>query len=675
MKIKKIRIFLIPFLSSLIFFFFVIPLIYYLLSFDLPSLEEIQTYTPPVSTRVLDCKGRLIGEFFEQKRRVVSLNEIPRYLTDALIVVEDKRFYSHPGIDVIRIIGAFFYNLKSLSIRQGASTITKQITRNMFLTHKKDIIRKIKELILAIKLERSYTKEEILERYLNQVYFGYGLYGIEAASQGFFGKSVKDLSLSEACFLVSIIKSPNYYSPYKNFDLVLKRRDFFLKMLYKKKKISEEEYKKALKEKINILPLQKNRQEMGYVMEMVRQYVEDLFGTDYLYKKGLTIYTTIDLDIQREAGIALEKRLREIEENYQFKEKKKSYEEIYKEKKGEISPPNYLQGALVCIENKTGFIKALVGGRDFSHSQLNRAVQTKRQPGSAFKVFVYTAAIDNGYKPSDIIEDSPISIEITGVQEPYEPKNYDYRYIGKITLRKALALSRNVCAVRLIEKLTPEKVCEYAYLMGINSKLRPYYSLALGSSEVSLLEMVRSFATLANLGKKIVPILITKIVDSDGVVLKENYPSSEQVLSPQTAFLVTSMLKSVLDEGTGYLIRRYGYYGIGAGKTGTTDNFTDAWFIGYTPYLTCGIWTGFDKKKKIFEGATGGVVCAPIWAEFMKNVSNFYPNDDFPIPDSIVKLTICNETGYLATPNCPDIREEYFLKGNEPTEYCSEHRF
>ncbi|MEO0097362.1 MAG: PBP1A family penicillin-binding protein, partial [candidate division WOR-3 bacterium] len=616
MKRKKIKIFLIPFLSSLIFFFFVIPLTYYLLSFDLPSLEEIQTYTPPVSTRVLDCKGRLIGEFFEQKRRVVSLNEIPRYLTDALIVVEDKRFYSHSGIDVIRIIGAFFYNLKSLSIRQGASTITQQLARNMFLTYKKDIIRKIKELILAIKLERSYTKEEILERYLNQVYFGYGLYGIEAASQGFFGKSVKDLSLSEACFLISIIKSPNYYSPYKNFDLVLKRRDFFLKMLYEKKKISEEEYKKALKEKINILPLQRNRQEMGYVMEMIRQYIEDLFGTDYLYKKGLTIYTTIDLDLQREASIALEKRLREIEENYQFKEKKKGYEEIYKEKKGEISPPNYLQGALVCVENKTGFIKALIGGRDFFHSQLNRAVQTKRQPGSAFKVFVYTAAIDNGYKPSDIIEDSPISIDITGVQEPYEPKNYDYRYIGKITLRKALALSRNVCAVRLIEKLTPEKVCEYAYLMGINSKLRPYYSLALGSSEVSLLEMVRSFATLANLGKKIVPILITKIVDNDGVVLKENYPSSEQVLSSQTAYLVTAMLKSVLDEGTGYLIRRYGYYGIGAGKTGTTDNFTDAWFIGYTPYLTCGIWTGFDKKKKIFEGATGGVVCAPIWAEF-----------------------------------------------------------
>lgn len=675
MKRKKFKIFLIPFLSSLIFFFLIIPLIYYLLSFDLPSLEEIQTYTPPISSRVLDCKGRLLGEFFEQKRKIVSLKEIPPYLIDALITVEDKRFYSHPGIDVIRIIGALFYNLKSLSIKQGASTITQQLARNMFLTYKKDISRKIKELILAIKLERTYTKEEILERYLNQVYFGYGFYGIETASEGFLGKSVKDLSLSEACFLVSIIKSPNYYSPYKNFDLVLKRRDFFLKMLYKNKKISEKEYEKALREKINLLPLQRNRQEVGYIMEMVRQYVEDLFGTDYLYKKGLTIYTTIDLDIQREASIVLEKRLREIEENYQFKEKKKNYDELFKEKKGDVPPPNYLQGALVCIENKTGFIKALIGGRNFFHSQLNRAVQTKRQPGSAFKVFVYTAAIDNGYKPSDIIEDSPISIKITGVQEPYEPKNYDYRYIGKITLREALALSRNVCAVRLIEKLSPEKVAEYAYLMGINTKLRPYYSLALGSSEVSLLEMVRSFATLANGGKKIVPILVTKIMDSDGIVLKENYPSAEQVLSPQTAFLVTTMLKSVLDEGTGYLIRRYGYYGIGAGKTGTTDNFTDAWFVGYTSYLTCGIWVGFDKKKKIFEGATGGVVCAPIWGEFMKNITNFYPNDDFPMPDSIVKLTICKETGYLATPNCPNVREEYFFKGNEPTEYCPKHRF
>ncbi|MCS7250417.1 MAG: PBP1A family penicillin-binding protein [candidate division WOR-3 bacterium] len=675
MKRKTYKLFLICFFLSLIFFFLIIPIIYYLLSSDLPSLEEIQTYLPPVSSRVLDCKGRLIGEFFEQKRKIVSLREIPKYLIDALITVEDKRFYSHCGIDVIRIIGALFYNLKSLSIKQGASTITQQLARNMFLTYKKDIIRKLKELILAIKLERSYTKEEILERYLNQVYFGYGLYGIEAASQGFLGKSASDLTLSEAAFLVSIVKSPNYYSPYKNFDLVLKRRNFFLKMLYKNKKISKEEYEKALEEKINLLPLQRNRQEVGYIMEMVRQYVEDFFGTDYLYKRGLTIYTTIDLDIQREANIALEKRLREIEENYGFKEKKRDYDKLYKEKKGELPPPDYLQGALVCIENKTGFIKALIGGRDFFHSQLNRVVQTKRQPGSAFKVFVYTAAIDQGFKPSDIIEDSPISLEITGVQEPYEPKNYDHRYIGPITLRKALALSRNVCAVRLIEKLTPEKVSEYAYLMGINSKLRPYYSLALGSSEVSLLEMARSFATLANLGKKIVPILITKIVDSDGIVLKENYPSSESVLSPQTAFLVTTMLKSVLDEGTGYLIRKYGYYGIGAGKTGTTDNFTDAWFIGYTPYLTCGIWVGFDKKKKIFEGATGGVVCAPVWGEFMKNVSSFYPQNDFFIPDSIVRLMICEETGDLATSNCLEIREEYFLKGNEPTKYCSKHRF
>jgi penicillin-binding protein 1A len=675
MKRKRLKIFFIPFLVSFIFFFFALPLTYYLLSFNLPTWEEIQSYKPPVSTRVLDCKGRLLGEFFEQKRKVIKLAEIPKYLIEALIVVEDKRFYSHCGIDVIRIIGAFFYNLKSFSIRQGASTITQQLARNMFLTYKRDIIRKLKELVLAIKLEKSYTKEEILERYLNQVYFGYGLYGIETAAQGFLGKSVKDLTLSEACFLISIIKSPSYYSPYKNFDLVLKRRDFFLKMLYKNKKISEEEYEKALKEKINLLPLQRSLQEAGYVLEMVRQYVEDLYGTDYLYKKGLTIYTTIDLDIQREANIALEKNLRDIEENYNLNPKKREYDEIYKEKGSEAPPPNYLQGALVCIENKTGFIKALIGGREFRHSQLNRAIQTKRQPGSAFKVFVYTTAIDNGYKPSDIIEDSPISIEIPGVQEPYEPKNYDYHYIGPITLRKALALSRNVCAVRLIEKLTPQKVCEYAHLMGINSQLRPYYSLALGSSEVSLLEMVRSFATLANLGKKIVPLLITKIVDSDGIVLKENYPTSEQVLSPQTAFIVTSMLKSVLDEGTGYLIRRYGYYGVGAGKTGTTDNFTDAWFIGYTPYLTCGIWVGFDKKKKIFEGATGGVVCAPIWAEFMKNIAYLYPADDFPIPDSIVSLKICNETGDLATPNCPEIREEYFIKGNEPTEYCKKHHF
>ncbi len=651
-------------ISGFSFFFLTIFSLYLTLARDLPTVEDIRRYKPMLVSKVFDNEGKLIYEFGGEKRVFIPLEEIPPIIRDCFIAVEDKRFYSHWGIDLLRLFGALFYNLKSFSFRQGASTLTQQLARNMFLTPEKSLKRKLKEAILAIKLEISETKDEILERYLNQVCFGHGVYGIEAAANFYFGKKAKDLTLSEGALLASLVKRPETYSPLKNPDKALERRNLFLKVLFKQKKIKKEEYEKAVSSPISNLVGQRIANEAPYAMEMIRLYLEDKYGEDFLYRSGAKIYTSLNLRMQREANIALETKLREIEEKYKIRVKKEGY------KIGE-GRPSYLQGALLAIEPRTGYVRALVGGRDFRHSQFNRVTQMLRQAGSAFKVFVFTAAIDNGYFPSQIEVDGPISIPIAGLQEPYEPKNYDRNYIGPTSLRKALALSRNVIAVKLTERLKPTVVRDYAYRLGIKSPLRAYLSIALGSSEVSLWDMTFSFATLASYGKRVKPILIKRIETDEGII-EENFPSPQEVISPQTAFLVTKMMESVLDEGTGYLARRLGFQRKAAGKTGTTDDFTDAWFIGFTPQLCCGVWVGYDQKKTIFQGATGGVVACPIWAEFMKGALKDYPEEEFLPPDSIVLKRVCEATGLLANPRCPETREEYFVLGKEPPE-CNKH--
>ncbi len=659
------RPFFLGFLFGLFLFFATALFLYHTLSKGIPSIEDIRRYRAPLTTKVFDINGKLIYEFGEEKRVFLPLEEIPQFLRDAFIAVEDKRFWTHWGIDAIRLLGALFYNLKSFSFRQGASTLTQQLARNAFLTPERSVRRKLKEAILACKLEMAETKEEILERYLNQLYFGHGVYGLEAAANFYFEKKAKELSLAEGALLAAIVKAPEIYSPFKNPDKALARRNLFLKVLYKQGRISKEEYEEAINSPLTGLKGRKIANEAPYAMEMIRLYVEDKYGQEFLYRRGAKIYTTLDLSLQREANIALETKLREIEETYKFKRKKKDYDVSLRE------GPAYLQGALLAIEPKTGYIKALVGGRDFRHSQFNRVTQMLRQAGSAFKVFVFTAAIDNGFFPSDIEYDEPVRIPIVGFQEPYEPKNYDHRYIGAISLREALALSRNVISVKLTKSLGPEKIRDYAYRLGIKSPLRAYISLALGSSEVSLWDMTLSFSTLANYGRRVKPILIKRIETEEGII-EEAVPESRQVISPAVAYLVTRMMESVLDEGTGYLARRLGFQRKAAGKTGTTDDFTDAWFIGFTPQLCCGVWVGFDQKKTIFQGATGGVVACPIWAEFMKKALKDLPEEEFIPPDSVITRMVCRETGLLANPRCPNPKEEYFILGREPKE-CDKH--
>ena len=640
---------------------------------DLPSPAAIQNFQPASTVKVYDCKNRLIGEFYEQRRIPVSLDQIPKYLKDAIIAVEDKRFYSHWGLDLIRLFGAIFYNITSLRTPRGTSTITQQLARNMFLNQERSIARKIKEALLALQLERSYSKDEILELYLNQVYFGQGVYGVEAAANTYFDKHVWELTLPECATIAALPKAPEYYSPYTNPSGLLKRRNFFVSMLYRHNKISKNEMVEAIATPLNVVPKRTLKNEAPYFVEEVRKYLEERYGYDFINRSGAKIYTTLDLDMQRSANRAVEEILSEIERNYKLKNSKARYDSLITYD-STPPPPNYLQGALVAIDPKTGFIKAMVGGRDFKQSPFNRVTQAKRQAGSAFKVFVFTAAIENGFLPSDLELDEPVTLPVPG-QPPYTPANFDYKFLGPMTLRKALALSRNIVAVRLISRLGPEIVARYANLMGIEEKLRPFYSLALGSSEVTLLQMTRAFSVLANEGNRVTPLMITKIVDANNQVIEENVPEIQPILSPQTAYIMTEMLKSVIDEGTGYAIRLYGFDRPAAGKTGTTDDYTDAWFIGFTPNLACGVWVGYDQKKTIFKGATGGGVAAPIWALFMKEATASLPNEDFVACESIVWVKICEMTGLRASAFCPKVRTEVFKLGTEPKEECTVHRF
>ncbi|MEO0126942.1 MAG: PBP1A family penicillin-binding protein [candidate division WOR-3 bacterium] len=636
---------------------------------DLPPAEAISFYAPPVSTKVYDDQDSLFTEFFIERRELANLSDVPDYLKKGFICIEDKTFYKHWGVDVKAIFRAVIQNILHLRAAQGFSTITMQLARNMFLTQEKTILRKLKEIALALRIERAYTKDEILERYLNQVNFGQGRYGVATAARYYFNKNISDLTLSESALLVALPKSPEYLSPYRYPERAKARRDLVLKQMFKDHIITEEEYNKAINEPLNVAQRKKGHTVGEYFIEELRRHLELKYGAEFLYRSGASIYTTINRNIQEVAEEVLEKHLKTIEKDYKFK--------ITKAKIDSTGIPDtlnntpYLQGALIIADHRKGEIKAMIGGRDFSQSKFNRATQAKRQTGSSFKVFVFLAALDNGFTPADLVLDLPIVLEVAGPDSIYRPANYDHKFLGPITMRKALALSRNLVAVRLIRIVGPDLVVKYAYDLGIKSKLLPVVSLALGSCEVSLAELTQAFSTIANLGEEKSLIMIRKIVNKDGTIIEMNKPATEKKLSEQTCYLMVNLMRSVVDGGTGYEIRKY-YKGPAAGKTGTTDNYSDAWFIGFTPHYTAGVWVGFDDNKTIFRGATGGVVSAPIWGEIISRIDTLI-TDDFPVPEGIVWCKICPKSGLLANEYCPTPREEPFIKGTEPKESCDVH--
>ncbi|MEO0078710.1 MAG: PBP1A family penicillin-binding protein [candidate division WOR-3 bacterium] len=635
----------------------------------LPSPETIENYRAPASTRVLDCRGRLVAEFFQERRRPVPLETIPEALRVSVVAVEDKRFYSHWGIDLIRVCGSIIANAAHPRRLQGASTITQQLARSMFLTYERKLTRKLREMALAIELERRYSKPEILEMYLNQVWFGGSVYGVAAAAERYFGKPVSRLDPTECATLGAMLANPPVYSPFRHPDRLLNRRNYFLLKLHQAGRLTREEYSAAITKPLGIQPGRGQTNEAPYFVEDVRRYLMDKYGSEFVYKSGATIHTTLDLDMQAAANQTLLTWLDQLERDYGLRPKKSAYDSA-SAVDSTIGPPGYLQGALVCLDVVTGEVKAMVGGRDFSQSEYNRASQSRRQAGSAFKPFLYVAAIDNGMTPADIEADSTVIIPIPG-QPAYVPHNYDQKMLGTMTLRRALALSRNLVAVRLIQKLGPELVARCAHQMGVVSRLPAVYSLALGAAEVTLLELTTAFNTLANCGVRVQPLLVKRVEDAGGLVVEESRTIHQSVVKPATAYVITSMLQSVINEGTATSVRARGFIGAAAGKTGTTDDYADAWFIGYTPALCCGIWVGYDRRRTIFRGATGGGIAAPAWADFMKQVDT--TSAGFVAPEDIVTRPVCELTGLLATAACPRVRYEVFIKGTEPTHSCTVH--
>ncbi len=627
---------------------------YFTVAFDLPRLTTLKDYQPYITSEVYSEDEVLIGEFFIEKRNVVPLSQMSRYLPKAFIAAEDARFFEHQGIDYWRILAAAFRNIEALDVVQGGSTITQQVAKSFFLTPEKSFTRKVKEAILAQRIEHYLTKNEILFLYLNQIYLGEGAYGVGAASATYFGKPVQNLTLAECAILAGLPPSPNNLSPLRNPKKARERQLYVLNRMVERKMITPEQARKAQAEEIRLRPRgPKGYLDAPFVLEQVRLYVEQKYGKDVLYKGGLKIYTTIHSRLQNAAQKAVQKGLEEFESRGK---KEKGREEI--------------EGALIALEPQSGYILAMVGGRDYSASQFNRALQAKRQAGSAFKPIVYAAALDKGFTPATLVMDEPFSYEDVSGKEPWQPQNFDHEFWGPITVRKALTFSRNVPTVRIAQSIGPKYLVSYAANLGIRTKLEPHLSLALGSANVSLLELTRAFGVFAAGGYRADPVLISQIQDKDGNVVEENEPSSVEVITPQTCYLITSLLQNVIQEGTGQRARALGRPA--AGKTGTTNDTRDAWFIGYLPQeLVAGAWVGYDMEKPLGTHETGAVAALPLWLEFMKEAVKEMPVQDFPVPDGIVFVKIDKETGEpmgsMRWVKSGKVLFECFKEGTEPS--------
>jgi len=614
---------------------------YFYFTHDLPSIGSMKDYKPPIVTKIFSEEGEIIGEFFNEKREVVSLDRVPNYLIQAFVAGEDARFFQHKGLDYLAILRALYRNIFSGEIVQGGSTITQQVVKSLLLSPEKSFTRKIREAILAYKIEKYLSKEEILFLYLNQIYLGHGAYGVASAAENYFGKNIEELNITEATLLAGLPQAPSKNSPYQHPQQAKKRQVYILNRMVEEGFISSNEAIKAAQTPYIIRSKEKpSIEKVHYFVEYIRRYVEEKYGKDALYKNGLQVFTTIDLYFQRMAQEAMESGLKEIEkrEKYPFSD-------------NSLTP----EGALVCFDLETGFVKVMVGGRDFKKSQFNRATQARRQTGSAFKPIVYASALDKGFTPASIIVDSPIVFEWG--DKRWKPKNFEGKFSGPTTLRNALTHSINIVTVKIAQEVGVDYIRDYAKKLGISSPLYNNLSMALGSSSVSLYELTKTYGVFANQGNVFKPIFIKKILDRDGNLLEENLPlfyfkespEEDQILTSQTAFLMTYLLKGVVQHGTGWRARSLGRPV--AAKTGTTDQFMDAWFIGYTPELITGVWVGFDDERSLGENETGARAASPIWVSFMSKVLKNKPIKDFPVPEGVEFMKIDPKTGQVSLEN------------------------
>ena len=591
-----------------------------------PSLESIQEYRPSISSKIYDRYNKVVGEIYLEKRTLVPYRQIPTHIVNAFVAAEDANFFQHKGVDLTAIARAAVKDLVGGSFAQGGSTITQQTVKNLFLTHEKSIRRKLKELILAYRMERKMSKEEILYLYLNQIFLGEGVYGVEAAARTYFGKGVGELGVAEGALLAGLPKAPNRYSPRTHPDLAKGRQRYVLRRMVEAGFLTQADADQAYAARIVLAPPSTFRSKAAYFLEQVRMYLTEKYGTESLYREGLRIYTTIDSRLQEVAHDALIEGIRITEERNKYDE---------------------LQGAFVALDPSTGAVLAMVGGTDFAQSQFNRALQARRQPGSAFKPFVYAAALSAGKTVVSMTDDSPIEFD-RNEEEIWKPKNYDGTFLGPIPLIEALAKSRNLATIRLLNDVGVGSVLQTVKALGIESPIERNLSIALGSSGVTLLEMCTAYATFATGGLRPTPFFLREVRDSRGNVLERTMPANEQAISPDTAYLMVRMMQEVVSSGTGRSARGLGHYL--AGKTGTTNENTDAWFIGYSPDLVAGVWVGFDTPRSLGDRESAAGVALPIWIRFMGRILFLFPNRDFPVPPGITFARVDPGTGTALPP-------------------------
>jgi 1A family penicillin-binding protein len=652
----------------------------------LPTRDELRQIDMAHSTSILDASDRPVFTIFQEQRVEVPLSEMSPHLVRALIAIEDQRFYEHRGIDTVRIMGAAMANLREGRRAQGGSTITQQLARQSFLTTAKTFRRKIEEAIVAARLERAYTKDEILELYLNKVYFGAGLYGAQAASLGFFGKPASDLTVAEAALLAGLVKSPSTWAPTVNMERAVARRNVVLQAMADSGAITADEATVARAEEVALEDALRHEEAHGaYFQEQVRLQLVEQFGWERVYNGGLRVYTTLDVDMQKAAEQAVTVSLERLEAQRAKLEARSRRGAAAKAGEGDESPePPPLQAALVALDPKTGEVRALVGGRDFEESRFNRAVQARRQPGSAFKPFVFAAALEQGFSPASVIDrlNEPLSTP-EGAWVPEDESSG----ASWMTLRTALRTSSNRAAVRLLERVGITPTVDYAQDMGVGA-LPKVPSLALGSGEVTVISITGAFTAFANEGQVVEPILIRRVEERDGTVVFQHEPKPRQVISKTTAFLVSSMMSDVITMGTASRARREGFQLPAAGKTGTTNDYHDAWFIGYTPNIVTGVWVGFDQPQTIMRNAYASEVAVPLWARFMKEATKGHKPEWYSPPAGVVGVNVCRLSGLLPNDGCNAvvtvardgavqdrnmIYTDYFVRGQQPRTVCHLH--
>ena len=638
-----------------------------------PSIEQVSGFVPDEASVVLDRDGEEISKLFKVNRVVVDLDSLPEIVPQAFVAVEDQEFYEHGGVDLTRVLGAAWQNVRSGGIAEGFSTITMQVARNLFPEQlpiqEQTLNRKISEIKVARQLESRYSKEEILSLYLNQIYFGSGAWGIEAAAQEYFGKPASELTAGEAAMLAGLPQAPSRLNPRENMEGAMERRATVLRRMRDQGYISADRMEELQAEEPELArSQQESADRAAYFVEHVRKVLEERMG-DQIYTGGYRIHTTLDLEAQRVAEQELQEQLRAVETGRYGPYPRASFATVVADSaRNAGGTSDYLQGAVVVMSVNTGDVLALVGGRDFDHSKFNRAIQARRQPGSAFKPIVYASAIQAGYPPTTILEDTPYRLARDG--QVWEPKNYDGSYAGEITMRQALTRSKNIATIRLAEQVGLSRVIGMARNLGISGDIPHYPSIAIGAAEVTLVELVAAYATLAALGERPEPRFITHVTDRDGRILFQEAPRSEVVLDSDVAFVTLDMMRDVVDRGTGAAVRSAGFGAPAAGKTGTTNESADVWFVGFTPDIATGVWIGMDEPQRIMRNATGGRLAAPVWGRIMRNISG--GSGSWSPPPGVEQYMV-DDYGNVVASNCPtygDVREEFFVRGTVNPSNC-----